>query len=209
MYHIGGFARFLEVAAGESGQQLNFTRLAQDIGIGDTTIANYYQILEDCMITRLVNPITKTTTKRCLIKSPKHLFFDLGVRRACANEGIRLPKRLMAHLFEHYVGNEFYNISQLISPHIKIKYWRDTAGIEVDYVLDIAQHYVPIEVKWSDAPKEKDAKHLQRFINEYPQADHGYIVCRTPRRYKINDTITVVPWTEIATLTAIEAEKIK
>lgn len=207
--NVGGFARFLELAAGESGRQLNFTRLAQDIGVGDTTIANYYQILEDCMITRIVNPITKSEIKRRLIKSPKHLFFDLGVRRACANEGIHLSKRLMAHLFEHYVGNELYNVSQLTSPHIKIKYWRDTAGIEVDYVLDIVQHYIPIEVKWSDTPKEKDAKNLQRFINEYSQADHGYIICQTPRRYKINDGITAVPWTEIGLLVQAEAERMK
>ncbi len=202
--NVGSFSRFLELAAGESARQLNFTRLAQDIGIGDTTIANYYQILEDCMITRIVNPITKTETKRRLIKSPKHLFFDLGVRRACANEGIKLPKRLMAHLFEHYVGNELYNVSQLTSPHIKIKYWRDTAGTEVDYVLDIAQHYIPIEVKWSDAPQAKDAKNLHRFISEYSQADHGYIICRTPHRYKISDNVTAIPWIEIATLVKTE-----
>ncbi len=198
--NVGDFSRFLEVAAGESGRQLNFTRLAQDIGVSDTTIASYYQILNDCLITHLVNPITKSDTKRRLIKSPKHLFFDLGVRRACAGEGVRLSDRLMAHLFEHYVGNELYNSSQVRSPHIKIKYWRDSAGPEVDYVIDVSRTFYPVEVKWSDAPKEKDARHLIRFLNEYPEADKGYIICRTPRRYKVNDAVTAVPWQQMGEL---------
>jgi predicted AAA+ superfamily ATPase len=37
--NIGSFSRFLEIAAGESGKQLNFTRISQDIGISDSTIA--------------------------------------------------------------------------------------------------------------------------------------------------------------------------
>ncbi|MCH9770453.1 MAG: AAA family ATPase [Gammaproteobacteria bacterium] len=204
--NVGSFARFLEIAAGESGRQLNFTRLSQDIGVSDTTIADYYQILADCLITRIINPITKSDTKRRLIKSPKHLFFDLGVRRACANEGVRLPDRLMAHLFEHYVGNELYNCAQLISPHIKIKYWRDSAGPEIDYVIDIAQRFIPIEVKWSQAPKAKDARHLARFLAEYPQAEEGYIICRTPARYKVSENITAIPWQEIYVLLEVNLQ---
>src|SRR5579862_4608659 len=122
--NLGSFARFLQVAAGESGKQLNFTRLSQDIGVADTTIANYYQILEECLIVLRIDPITDGQTKRRLIKSPKYLFFDLGIRRACANEGNRLQQKIMAELFEHYVGNELIYQSQLNHPHVKIKYWR-------------------------------------------------------------------------------------
>lgn len=194
--NIGSFSRFLEIAASESGKQLNFTRLSQDIGVSDTTIANYYQILEDCLITIRIDPITNGHTKRRLIKSPKYLFFDLGIRRACANEGTQLPQKRLGDLFEHYVGNELYFQSQLISPHIKVKYWRDSAGPEIDYVLDIAGRCVPIEVKWSDHPASSDAKHLKKFIEEY-SSEQAYIICRTPQRYKIEDKITALPWQDI------------
>lgn len=105
--NLGSFSRFLEIAAGESGKQINFTRLSQDIGIADTTIANYYQILEDCLITIRIDPIDHSTTKRRLVKSPKYLFFDMGIRRACANEGIKLSQRMLGDLFEQYIGTEF------------------------------------------------------------------------------------------------------
>jgi len=194
--NIGSFSRFLEIAAGESGKQLNFTKISQDIGISDTTVANYYQILEDCLITLRIDPITNSQTKRRLIKSPKYLFFDLGIRRACANEGTRLPQKMMADLFEHYIGNELVYHSQLASPHIKVKYWRDAAGPEVDFILDVAQTYIPIEVKWSDKPNISDAKHLVKFMDEY-QSKQGYIICRTPHRYKITNSILALPWQEL------------
>ncbi len=195
--NVGQFSRFLEIAAGESGKQLNFTRLSQDIGVADTTIKNYFQILEDCLIAHRIDPITNSQTKRRLIKSPKYLFFDLGIRRTCANEGTKLPQRVLGDLFEHFVGNELINRSQLNVPAVKVKYWRDALGMEIDFVLDFLHQYIPIEVKWSDKPQAKDAKHLMKFINEYSQAKQGYIVCRTPHRYKITDNITALPWQEI------------
>ncbi|MDA9271878.1 AAA family ATPase [bacterium] len=198
--NVGSFSRFLQVAAGEAGKQLNFTRLSQDIGVADTTIANYYQILEDCMLTLRIDPISESYTKRRLVKSPKYLFFDLGVRRICANEGIGLPKKIMADLFEHYVGNELVYQSQLRSPLTKVRYWRDTAGPEIDYVLDVAHRYIPIEVKWSDKPDMNDARHLKKFIEEYPCTTLAYIICQTPARYKLSENIMVLPWQEIHTI---------
>ena len=197
--NIGSFSRFLEIAAGEAGKQLNFTRLSQDLGVADTTIANYYQILEDCMLILRIDPISASYTKRRLVKSPKYLFFDLGVRRVCANEGTGLPKKIMADLFEHYVGNELVYQSQLRSPQMKVRYWRDTAGPEIDYVLDIAHHYIPIEVKWNDKPDMNDARHLKKFMDEY-QIDQAYIVCKTPNRYQLTQHIVVLPWQEIHTI---------
>ena len=147
-----------------------------------------------------IDPISHSQTKRRLIKSPKYLFFDLGIRRACANEGIQLPQKTMADLFEHYIGNELVHYSQLKSPSIKVKYWRDTAGPEVDFVLDIAQHYIPIEVKWTETPDLSDAKQLKKFMEEYPESEQGYIVCRTPNRYRLTDKIIALPWQEIGSL---------
>lgn len=59
---------------------------------------------------------------------------------------------------------------------------------------------VPVKVKWSDAPGERDARHLQTFMAEYPQASTAVIVCRTPRRFKLGPKISAVPWQEIPAL---------
>ncbi len=195
--NIGNFARFLELAASESGFISNFSKLSQEIGVAASTIIDYYQVLEDCMIVQRINPIIDSITHRHLIKSPKYLFFDLGVRRACANEGTRLSIKSMGHLFEQYVGLELLRLGRLISPQIKIKYWRDSAGPEIDFVVDFAHHYVPVEVKWSDHPTPTDAAHLKKFMQEY-DSKTGYIVCRCPKPYKVSNNIIALPWQNLA-----------
>ncbi len=46
-----------------------------------------------------------------------------------------------------------------------------------------------IEVKWTATPTLQDAKHLQTFLSEYEGAAKGYIVCRIPRKMKLNNSI--------------------
>jgi predicted AAA+ superfamily ATPase len=106
---------------------------------------------------------------------------------------------MLADLFEQYVGTELIYHSHLSSPGIKIKYWRDSAGPEIDYVIDLAHTYIPIEIKWTDKPNLSDAKHIKKFIEEYT-VTQAYIICRTPHRYKIAENITALPWQEISTI---------
>ena len=60
--------------------------------------------------------------------------------------------------------------------------------------------YTPIEVKWSESPDARDARHLKRFLEEYPTASGGYVVCRTPRRIALGQGITAVPWQELPSI---------
>ena len=78
---LGSFARFIELAAVESGNQININKLSQELGINRHTIADYFLILEDCLIAEKIEPITHVTTRRKLTKAPKYLFFDMGIRQ--------------------------------------------------------------------------------------------------------------------------------
>jgi len=191
--NIGSFSRFLELAASESGNIANFTKLSQEVGVAASTIIDYYQILEDCMIALRIDPIIHSPSHRRLIKSPKYLFFDLGVRRACTNEGVRLPEKYFAHLFEQYVGIELIHQTRYL-PNTQLKYWRDSNNVEIDYILESSGKYIPIEVKWTDSPSLSDARHIQKFLSEYDNADKGYIICQTPNPVAISDKITALSW---------------
>ena len=92
--NIGAFARFLECAAMESGKIVNFRKISQDIGVAHTTIASYYEVLEDCLISERIDPITKSRTRKKLTKSSKYLMFDLGVRRVSAERGYQTSIRV-------------------------------------------------------------------------------------------------------------------
>ncbi|MCB1118974.1 MAG: DUF4143 domain-containing protein, partial [Chlamydiia bacterium] len=198
--NLGFFSRFLELAAGEAGKQVNLSNLSREIGVTHQTISSYFQILDDSLVATRIDPIVNGRTKRRLFKSPKYLFFDLGIRRVAANEGVRLPQSFLGDLFEHYVGNELLNLSALTAPEIKVRYWRDTAGPEVDYVIDWGKEYIPVEVKYSEAPQKRDARHLETFLSEYSEATDGFVICRTPHAYRLSDRVIALPWQELNTL---------
>lgn len=199
--NLGAFARFLELSASESGSIINLLKLSTEIGVSHTTIASYYQILEDCLITHRIEPITKSKTRKKLTKSQKYIFFDLGVRRVAAKEGVKLPKDKFGLLFEQFIGLELIKFAKQISSKMMLKFWRDPDGPEVDWVIEHNGIWVPIEVKWTETPSLKDAKHLNVFLSEYPNTRKGYVVCRCDRRLKLSENITAISWKELSVIT--------
>ncbi len=200
--NLGTFSRFLQLAALEAGSISHFRGMAQELGLAHTTVAGYFEILEDCLIAERIEPLSESRTRKKLTKSPRYLFFDLGVRRAAAEEGRRLPARVLGSLFEQFVGLELLRATRQVADNLRLRFWRDPDGAEVDWIVMAEDRWLPVEVKWSDAPAERETRHLRVFLNEYPKAREGVVVCRTPRRFKIGPKITAVPWQEIPNLVA-------
>lgn len=194
---LGSFARFLELASIEAGNQINLSKLSQEIGVGRHTITEYFYIIEDCLIAEKIEPLTYMSSRKRLTKAPKYLFFDMGIRRIAALEGTKLSLKQLGYLFEQFIGLELLRLVRTIHPLIRVRYWRDHAGPEVDYVLEYNQRYLPIEVKWTDTPTLHDAKHLITFMNQYPCYKTGYIVCRCPRPMLLQDNVLALPWFDL------------
>ena len=195
--NLGSFARFLEYAASESGQVVNFRTLSQEIGVSHTTIASYYQILEDCLIAERVEPLTESKTRRKLTRAQKYLFFDLGVRRLAAREGTRPSRETLGRLFEQFVGLELIRCSRLSDRKRRVRFWRDPAGPEVDWVIEEEGGWTPVEVRWTRSPTRKDVRHLKTFLSEYPAAAAGFLVCQVPRKVRLEERVVALPWQEL------------
>ncbi|MCX6922059.1 MAG: AAA family ATPase, partial [Verrucomicrobia bacterium] len=73
----GAFVRFLQLAAVESGQILNYANISQESGISQPTVKSYYQLLEDMFVGIRV-PAYARSPRKNLLSTPKFLFFDLG-----------------------------------------------------------------------------------------------------------------------------------
>jgi uncharacterized protein len=196
--NLGAFSRFLQLACIESGQLISFRNISQEVGVGHTTIAEYYRILESCMIAERFDPITKTSGRKRLTKSSKYCIFDLGVRRVGAVEGLELPREMMGRLFEQWVGLELRRLSRFSKDATAVCFWRDHAGPEVDWVVSRLGRYSPVEVKWTETPTVGDARHLHYFLDAYPdEASQGYVVCRTPFEMVLSDRVTAIPWQDL------------
>ncbi len=72
------FRRVMEAVALRSGQLVNQTEIARDIGISQSTVYRYLNILETTCLLRRIPAYAKSRTKR-LIKSPKIYFIDPGL----------------------------------------------------------------------------------------------------------------------------------
>lgn len=192
--HLGHFARFLELAAAESGGIMNLRKLASEIGVAHTTIGGYYQILEDCLIVHRVEPLTSSVTRKKLTRSDKYLFFDLGVRRVAAREGQHPPLSQWGLLFEQFVGLELLRFLRTRQAPVNLGFWRDPDGPEVDWILTREGKHLPIEVKWTDSPDQGDTRHLDCFMKEYPTFGQAYVICRVAQRTKVSERVMALPW---------------
>jgi hypothetical protein len=67
-------------------------------------------------------------------------------------------------------------------------------GGSPEEILSSPGKLVPVEVKWTENPSAKDARHLIRFIGENKNSPEGYVVCRCLRPMKLTDNVTAIPW---------------
>ena len=195
--NLVSFSQFLQLMAIESGNTVNINRLAERIGIKRHTLYDYLSILEDCLIIDRIEPLTDTTSRRRLSKANKYLFFDSGVRRIAAGESAHIPEKYYGALFEQFIGMECIKFMRQHAPQATLRYWQDHAGPEVDWVIELNHRFLPIEVKYTDKPTAGDARHLKKFMAEYPCHEPGLVICRVPRPIELAPNILAVPWEEL------------
>jgi predicted AAA+ superfamily ATPase len=193
---VGAFARFLNLAALESGQVMNLTGLSQESGVPVATIRNFYQVLEDTFVGYWVGPYGRSERKG-ILSTPRFVFFDPGVRNAAADLPLSrdLLKTQAGPLFEQWVMLELEARAKYLGRGHRISFWRTRHGAEVDVVVETPGRDIPVEVKWTDKPRPTDARHVELFLDSYPRrARHGFVVCRVARPMKLTDRVTAIPW---------------
>jgi predicted AAA+ superfamily ATPase len=193
--NLAHFSRFLELAASESGQIVNYAAIASKVGVTGKTIQSYYAILED-MFVGFSLPAYSGSVRQGVLSTPRFCFFDLGVRHAVARVPAE-PATVLANpgpFFEQWVGIEIWKRLCYLGEG-KLSYFRTKTGVEVDFVVEHGETLIPIEVKWTDRPTLSDARHLKGFLAEHPKkAPIGYVVCQCKRPLELAPNIRAIPW---------------
>ncbi len=189
------FARFLQLAAAQAGQMINYAAISREAGVSLPTVKSYYQLLEDMFVGFRVTALSGSPRKS-LLSTERFFFFDLGVRNAAAELPIS-PLAVRANpgpLLEQWVGIELWKRLQYLRSGT-LHYLRTKAGAEVDFVVARSGRLTPIEVKWTERPSRSDVRQLRVFLDEHPrQARHGFLVCRCPEPLALDERITALPW---------------
>jgi predicted AAA+ superfamily ATPase len=196
--NMGRFHTFLRLAAGASGRHTNITKLSQESGVPASTIRSHYQLLVDTFTGHWVKSYRKSSRKR-LVTTPRFLFFDMGVCNVASGMFIAGVKELSSEqggrLLEHWIGLELYRRSKYLGRQYDVFFWRTSSGAEVDYVWQTPACDIPVEVKWTENPVPRDARHLETFLDLYPErASKGYLVCRTAQSQQLTDRVMAIPW---------------
>ena len=191
----GVFARFLQLAAVESGQMVNYAKISRDAGVSLPTVKGYYQLLEDMFIGFRIPAFSRSARKH-LLSTPRFCFFDLGVRHAAADLAVQAAtvRANPGPIFEQWVGIELWKRLQYRGEG-KLHYQRSKAGAEVDFVIETEGRLTPIEVKWTENPTLQDARHLLAFMDEHPgRARQAFVVCRCAHPLQLDPRVFALPW---------------
>lgn len=186
---LSNFRRFLQLAAGRTGQLLNLSSLGNDVGVDYKTIESWVSILEATYIAFRLTPYYENFGKR-VIKSPKLYFYDTGL--LCYLLGIDTVSELKTHyaignIFENFVTTEILKQIKNNKSSSQIFFWRDREGNEVDVIIKNGQDLYPIEVKLGSTFSKDYLKGIKLWEKQTGQIDSRIIY--TGEKDKVSNTI--------------------
>jgi len=143
------FENFVRLAAARTGQELNLSALASDVGVTQQTARRWLHALQVGYLVTTLAPHFASYRKR-LRKRPRLHFLDTGL--ACYLLGIRDTATLERHplrgsVFESFVVAELVKHFGAVRRDAPLYHWRDATGHEIDVLIDAGDRLIPVEVK--------------------------------------------------------------
>lgn len=167
--NLPAFSRFLDVAAQNSGELLNYKSIGDDIGIPGRSVQSYYEILEETLVAVRLSPFERSVRRR-LRKHDKIYIFDLGVLNALQQTLASAHAPILrGRLFEHFIILETYRLIKYQQKELSICFWRTKDDEEVDLVfLKGGEPFLACEIKSSSTVTPIALRGLRAFHSEHP-----------------------------------------
>lgn len=172
------FQRFLKICATRTGQQLNYSAIANDCGIDQKTVLNWLGILEASFIAFRLQPYYNNLGKR-LLQMPKLYFYDTGLCSSLLeieNEKQMANHPLRGALMENLMIIELLKSRLNRGLRSNLFYWRDRTGNEIDLLLDQSGAVVPVEIKSSTTFHLDFLKGIRYWQKLNPKLKSSYLV---------------------------------
>jgi len=193
---IQPFRNFLELAALQNAQIINYSKFAKDCGVEVTTIQTYFEILTDTLIGIELPPFHESIRKRQR-KNPKFYLFDLGVTKALAGllETKYVPRTpSYGKAFEQFVILEIYRLIKYEEHDWKLSYLTTKDDAEVDLIVEVGkQRRFALEIKSTTLIDETSARSLEALAGDIPNAEL-ILVSNDPRSLRFG-RVQAMHWT--------------
>lgn len=171
--------QLMAILATLSGQLLNLSQIAGQIGLNLHTAEKYIGILEKLFLVRRLPAWSRNELSR-LIKAPKIHCLDAGLQAALlrANaDWLQQERGRFGAILESWVYGELLKIINLSAEGWFISHYRDKDQVEVDFVLESPlRAVIGIEVKAAATVTASDFKGLRRLREHCGQAFTSGIV---------------------------------
>ena len=194
--------RFWTMLAHYHGQTWNSAEPARSLGVNESTIRRYLDLLEGVFMVRQLAPWHANLKKR-QVKSPKVYVRDSGLLHQLL--GIRTASELLSHpkcgaSWEGYVIEE---IITLLQPD-EVYFWATHAGAELDLLLFKDGRRIGVEIKRADAPRLTPS---MRTALDDLQLDRLLVVYPGTQRYPWADRVETLPFAELGTVLLVLQDK--
>jgi predicted AAA+ superfamily ATPase len=194
---LGEFERFLFARAARSGQLVNYSALARDLGLTGKTVKAWISVLEASGQILVVRPYHANIGTR-LVKSPKVYFVDSGTLAYLLD--LREPGQVVrgaaaGPFFEAAVLGQLLRLFVHRGETPRLYFWRTAKGHEVDFVAEIGSTLVPIEAKLTATPSVRDAAAIERFRGLFgDRVGRGLVVCLCRETVPLTPATSAVPF---------------
>ena len=160
--NVRSYKSTIRLLAQVTGNLLNLTRLANDVGVSTKTVRQWLSMLESSYIVFELPPYFANIRKR-LIKTPKIYFYDTGL--LCHLLGIRTLEQLRTSEYRGAIFENFV-IAETVKRHYnagrtpEMYFYRDTTGKEVN-LIDLTDEAEIVEIKAGMTFKSEFSKLVQ------------------------------------------------
>jgi len=192
----GDYLKFMTVCAAMTGQLLNLSSLARDVGISEPTAKRWLSILKTSGIVYLLKPYSNNAINRA-VKTPKLHFLDIGLAayltRWTTAETLRLGA-MNGNFFESFVVSEILKSYTNAGKEVDLYFLRDGNQKEIDLLIHENNTLYPIEIKIHSEPNPKDIKHFA-MLDEIKNVNigEGGVICLAKDLLPLKGQYKIIP----------------
>jgi len=189
------FQQFLRAIAARTGQLLNYSDVARDVGIDHKTVKAWLSVLEASGIIYLLRPYFSNATKR-LVKTPKLYFLDSGLcsflTRWPSPQALEAGA-MSGAIFETYLLGEILKSYWHNGLSANFYYYRDTDQKEIDLLVEEGDTLYPVEFKKTASPGKMASKHFPALAKLQRKVGHGAVICLRSTDLPLSRDVDAIP----------------
>ncbi|MDN5870007.1 MAG: ATP-binding protein [Nitrococcus sp.] len=162
--HLAQMPRLLTLLASRTGSLLNYSSLARDLALPQSTLKRYMALFEATFLVRPLPPWSANLGKR-LVKSSKLMLTDTGLLSHLLGldaERLKADRTLAGPVLENFAAMEVIKQLGWSRTRCELFHFRTDTGHEVDMVLeDRRGRLIGIEIKAAASVQGKDVRGLR------------------------------------------------